>query len=72
MILGRLWGTGAGAGRDGCRGVGDPPEDTGRLLLLVLEWELGPLDEDDRLLLYPEDDEDLEPDEDERELDDRE
>ena len=40
--------------------------------MLVLDWELGPLDEDDRLLLYPEDDEDLEPDEDEWELDDRE
>ena len=72
MVLGRLGGCGAGAGREGVLGTADPPGETGLLLLLVLECELGPLDEDDRLLLYPGDDEDLEPDEDERELDERE
>ena len=55
MVLGRLGGCGAGAGREGVLGTADPPGETGQLLLLVLEWELGPLDEDAR---YPEDEDD--------------
>ena len=55
MVLGRLGGCGAGAGREGFLGAADPPGETGLLLLLVLEWELGPLDEDAR---YPEDEDD--------------
>ena len=61
MVLGRLGGCGAGAGREGVLGAADPPVETGLLLLLVLEWALGPLGEGDR---YPEDeDEGLELDE---------
>ena len=55
MVLGRLGGCGAGAGREGVLGTADPPGETSLLLLLVLEWELGPLDEDAR---YPEDEDD--------------
>ena len=55
MVLGRLGGCGAGAGREGVLGTADPPGETGLLLLLVLEWEFGPLDEDAR---YPEDEDD--------------
>ena len=57
MILGRLTGWGAGTGRDDDFGAADAPGKTGLLLLLVLEWALGPPDEEGR---YPDaEDDDL-------------